>query len=207
MAAGHVRVELAPRHAALAHVDRLVGQDGDQRVEELRGLDGLVEVRGEALALGARLATAERGEEHQGQRGARRLLPDRPRQGHAVHLRHVHVEDADVEALVGLDPRERLEGRSGGPRPHPPGVEVRGEDAPVGGVVVHHEHALAAKRRLHAAQVAAGRTGRLGGRRADREAEVAAGGRSVPTSLVTSIRPPISSVSRWLIARPRPVPP
>ncbi len=28
-----------------------------------------------------------------------------------------------------------------------------------------------------------------------------------PTSLVTLIRPPISSVSRWLIASPRPVPP
>ena len=147
------------------HVDGLLGQDGGQRVEELRRLDGLVEVRGEALLLGARLAAAERGEEDQGQRRPRRVPPDRPRQGHAVHLRHVHVQDADVEALVGLDPLERLDGRCGGPRLHPPGLEMQGEDAAVGRVVVHHEDALAAERRLDAAQVAAGRERRLGGGR------------------------------------------
>ena len=162
--ARHLRVECAPRQPARRHVDGLLGQDGDQRVEELRRLDGLVEVRGEALAIGARLATAERREENQGQCPPRRVDPDRPGQGHAVHLRHVHVQDADVEALLGPDPRERLTGRCRRPRLHPPGLQMQGEDAAVGRVVVHHEHALAAERRLHAAQVALGRERRLGRR-------------------------------------------
>ena len=108
VAGGQVRIELPPRHAALGHVDRLLGQDRDQRVEELGRLDGLVEIRGEALLLGPRLAAPERGEEDEGQRGSRRVPPERPRQRHAVHLRHVHVQDAEVEALVRLDPARAL---------------------------------------------------------------------------------------------------
>ena len=156
VAAGHVRVELSPRRAALPHVHGPLGQDRGQRVEELGRLDGLVEVRGEALLLGPRLAPAERGEEDEGQLRPRRMPTDGPRQRHAVHLRHVHVEDADVEALVGPDPPERLAGRAGGADRHPPSVEMRGEDAAVRRVVVDHEDALAAEGRLDAAQVAAG---------------------------------------------------
>ena len=74
------------------------------------GLMGLWEVGREALFLGARLPAPQRGEEDQRERSAGRLLPDRPGQGDSIHLRHVHVEDREVEALTGLDPPERLAG-------------------------------------------------------------------------------------------------
>jgi hypothetical protein len=50
-------------------VDRLLGEDGDEGVEKLGGLDGLVEIGGEAGLFGPRLAAAQRGEENQRQGG------------------------------------------------------------------------------------------------------------------------------------------
>ena len=108
MTAGHLWIEFALSDAALRNVNRLVAQNRGQRVEQLRGLDGLVEVGGEALVLGTRFAAPQRGEEYQRERSAGRLLPDRPGQGDSIHLRHVHVEDREVETLAGLDPPERL---------------------------------------------------------------------------------------------------
>ena len=167
--------------AALRHVDRLLGQDRDQRVEELRRLDRLVEVRGEALAVGARLAPAERGEEDQRQRVRPTGAPGSPGRGSTPSISGMCM--SRMPTSNGSPARIHASASAGEPvarGQHAPGVEVRGEDAPVGGVVVHDEHALAAERRLHAAQVAAGRDRALGGGRADREVELAA--RSRPRS-------------------------
>src|SRR5438445_1573573 len=90
-------IELEPGRRPLVHADRLARENPDERIEQLRRLDRLRQVRREPHVLGAGLAATERGEEQQGQcrRGA--LLADRPRQGDAVHLGHVHVEDPGVE--------------------------------------------------------------------------------------------------------------
>jgi hypothetical protein len=140
----HLRIEFAPRRAPLGYVDGLIAEDGDQGVEELRGLDGLVEVGGEAGLLRPRLPTAEGGEQHQRERCRRRRLPDDLGERHPVHLRHVHIQDAQVEPLTASHPADGFARRLGDPRVHAPGLEIRGENAAVGGVVVHHEHALAA---------------------------------------------------------------
>jgi hypothetical protein len=117
----------------------------------------------------------------------------------------VHVEDRDVEALAGLDPPERLEGRFGRARPGSPQLP----------------RCVVTMRRLVAlSSTTSTRLPRRAGctplrsRRAGAGASAAAAARiakrnslPTPTSLVTLIRPPISSVSRWLIASPRPVPP
>ena len=97
MAARHLGIELEPGRRPLVHADRLARENPDERIEQLRRLDRLRQVRREPHVLGAGLAATERGEEQQGQcrRGA--LLADRPRQGDAVQLGHVHVEDPGVE--------------------------------------------------------------------------------------------------------------
>ena len=78
------------------------------------------------------------------------------------------------------------------------------EDAPVGGVVVDDQQALAAQLRL-----ALGEEGRRRGRRLDRRVRTVKW-KVAPLpapSLSTHIVPPISSLRRLLIASPRPVPP
>ena len=104
----HLGIELAPGRRPLLHAGGLTGEDPSQRVEHLRRLDRLRQVRREAHALGAGLAATERGEEEQRQRRRRPVLAGRPRQRDAVHLGHVHVEDPHVEWLAGLDPGEGL---------------------------------------------------------------------------------------------------
>jgi hypothetical protein len=69
-------------------------------------------MRREAHALRVSFAAAERGEEQERERRRRPMLADRPRQRDAVHLRHVHVQDADVEGLVGLDPAQGVARRA-----------------------------------------------------------------------------------------------
>ena len=75
----------------------------------------------------ADLAAAKRAEEHQAQPGPR--LAQLPRQRHAIHLRHVHVEDRHVVGL-GL---EHLQGPLGGLgvlHHHAPLGRLQRQDAP-----------------------------------------------------------------------------
>ena len=75
------------------------------------------------------------------------------------------------------------------------------EDAAVGGVVVHDQHAAAPCRRAGRRH---GRRRRLGCRP---KRAVKWNVLPLPTSLSTQMRPPISSTSCGEMARPRPVPP
>ena len=50
-------------------------------------------------------------------------------------------------------PFQRLAGRSERLGQHVPRLDLAGEDEPVGGVVVHDEHALALQQGLHLVQV------------------------------------------------------
>ena len=70
----------------------------DQRVVELRLANRLREVRVEQPLHGASLVPAERAEQHERQRGV--PLPDLRGQRDAVHLRHVHVDDREIEDVT-----------------------------------------------------------------------------------------------------------
>ena len=136
---------------------------------------GLCRYAAKPSLLGARLAPAERGEEHQRQRRARRVLPDRLRQRHAVHLRHVHVQDADVEGLVR--PGSTPSASAGDP-------VARGRMPQASRCAVRMRRLVALSSTTSTRLPRSGGctplrsrrvgTGRLGGGRPDREAELAA---------------------------------
>ena len=206
MARGHAR----DRAAAWPARRRVCGagvvrQQRHQRVEQLRLAQRLGQVRGEQRSSSP---TSRRPSELNSTSGSvapasrmRRASVD------AVHLRHVHVEDREVEGARRVEPvAAPRAGDSVSRGSHAPLRRLQREDAPVGGVVVDDQHALALQRRLRADEVAPRAVRQLGALGAsDRE-----DGTSSPCpgpSLSTHIVPPISSASRLLIARPRPVPP
>ena len=138
--------------AAAALRRGLAGQQSDQRIEELRLVDRLAEISVEEPFGVAGFAPAERAEEHERQRGA--APANLPGQRDAVHLRHVHVEDREVERIARLDPAQRLVRRFGVARVHAPFAALQREHAPVGGIVVDDEHALARELGLRADEIA-----------------------------------------------------
>ena len=73
-----------------------------QRIEELRLTDRFGQIRRKQRVAVARLAPAERAEQHERQR--RVFLANLARQRDAVHLRHVHVDDRDVEGVGMIEP-------------------------------------------------------------------------------------------------------
>ena len=76
-------------------------------------------------------------------------------QGEPVHLRHVHVEDRQVEPLARGEPAQRLARRLGVARRHAPLGGLQREDAAIGGVVVDHQDSLALQLGLDADEFAA----------------------------------------------------
>ena len=129
--------------------------------------------------------------------------PERRGERDAVQLRHVHVEDGEVERLSGGHPGERLARRAGRGRAHPPALEQRQDDPPVGRVVVDDEDALA--REIDQLD-GLGR----GEVRRDVRPRSSAGTCCPRRRRRRSRRPasrPSSSASRRLMASPRPVPP
>ena len=140
---GRAAASPAPRRRSAR---RLVREQADQRVEQLRLADRLGEVGGEQRVGVAGLAPAERAEQHQRQRGPARA--DAARQRDAVHLRHVHVEDREVErARPASSQRSASAGDSVSRDVHAPLAGLQREHAPVGGVVVDDQHALALRAR------------------------------------------------------------
>ena len=127
----------------------VVDEQRHERVEQLALVQGLGERRGEdAVAL---LASAERAEEHQRQRmpgGA-----DARRELAAVHARHVHVDDGQVEGIA-REHRDRARRVLAVSDTHAPLGHLQREDAPIGRVVVDDEGALSLQRRLHADEFA-----------------------------------------------------
>ena len=147
----------------------VVREQRDQRVVKMRLPDRLAQERLEQAFLGADLAPAERAE--QDKRQTRPLLADRAGERDAVHFRHVHVEDRQVERTALVEPAQRFVRRRRRARRHTPLGRLQVQHAAVGGVVVDDEQALALERRLRADELAPTRGGQLADRRHDRERE------------------------------------
>ena len=143
---------------------------------------------------------AERGEQDQRQVGMR--APDLAREREAVHVRHLHVDHGDVEAIALADPGERIRAaprkrRRASPMPWPGGSRSRGWSRcrpPRGGAGPR------------AAPLRRSRPGATGAR-PRRASSVTWNVDPLPTSLSAHSSPPISSTRRFEIARPSPVPP
>ena len=94
---------------------------------------------------------AERRHHDERDAGERRIGLDRPCQHHAVDLGHLAVEDREVVLELqiggGVQRRERLSAAADADRRHAPGGQLVVEDAAVGRVVVHDEHAASGHRR------------------------------------------------------------
>ena len=184
-------------------------QSAADRSEQLGLLDRLHQIRADSQFATARdLARLAAGSQHD-QRGAGQLAgpADLRRQGEAIHLRHVAVDQHQRERLAGrrwpVPGRPRRRGR----RPPPSACMLPAGRATSSGCGdsshCHPRPAPAAP-----LQRAPDRRRAVGVRRGRAEA-----GREVeaccprPGSLSTQMRPPISSTSRAEMARPSPVPP
>ena len=115
----------------------------------------------------------------------------------------MHVEDGDVEALPGIEQLQRLERELGGAGGMPHVARLRVRISAVGGVVIDHEDALAA-RAPGTPSMRGAWLGTSAASTCEREQE----GRTAPgLALAPTSCPPISSTRRLEIASPRPVPP
>ena len=95
--------------ACVSRASRLRADHGRDGLVQLGGLDRLRENGRElAACLAIVCSPAERRQHHQRQRVRIAIATDLARQGEAVHLRHLHVEDRDVERIAAADPFERL---------------------------------------------------------------------------------------------------
>jgi len=72
---------------------------------------------------------------------------------------HLHVKNGDVIFGPVPEPPQCFHGQSGCARVHLPQLCLAGQDAPVGGIVVHNQHALVPEYRLSVFQIGAGRRG------------------------------------------------
>jgi hypothetical protein len=182
---GHAAVDLvvlAQQHAA-RHVarrcgrrggrrrrDRLAPQHGVERRAQVRAARGLVEAhrdRAVALLLGGE-RRAGGGEQDQPGLGQRGVAPDGAGHVHPGHARHHHVQHHQPVGRAGSVGAAQLVQRGGAVlalrRDAAPGCEVVEQDAPVGGVVVHHQD-------RHVAEVRLGRARRGVRRELHRDAE------------------------------------
>ena len=170
MAGRHVRVGLRPNGDRVHGAGRRGwGDQGDQRVEELRLAERLGQKGAEQGGVGLGLAQAERAEQDQRQR--RGDVTDGPGEVAPVHLGHVHVEDRQIEGLAGPQPPQRLMRRGGIACERTPLAGLKPQDPPVRVIVVDNQDALSRDLRLLARKTARpgrGQVGRLG---PDREME------------------------------------
>jgi hypothetical protein len=75
---------------------------------------------------------------------------DALRQFKAVHFRHVHVEDGNIERSSDLIHSRAVMGDSVSRGAHAPFGGLQVEDVAVGGVIIHDEHAFVLQFRLNA---------------------------------------------------------
>ena len=71
----------------------------------------------------------------------------------AVHTRHVHVENGQIEGTAHEN-LKRLLGHFGVLNRHAPFGRLQRQDLTVGGIVIHHQDVLALQRGLSADEVA-----------------------------------------------------
>ena len=130
--------------AAFFSVDRLIGKDPGQGIEQLGWFDGLAEIRCKQIRFCIRLHCRPREVNSTSGRDLELFLALRifPGQGNAIHLRHVHIQDGQVERVAALDPLQGFFGRFAVARLHAPIVQLQGQDAAVGGIVVHDQDAF-----------------------------------------------------------------
>ncbi len=203
MARGHPGVELGFAGHARFRRDRVVRQQRHQRVEQVALAQRLRQIGGEQRPRVAGFPPPEAAEQHQRQLALG--LADAPGQIDAVHLGHVHVDDRDVEALAR--PRASAALRQVTPCPC--------------GAMPHLAVCSASTRRLVAlsstTSTRAPESAACGPTKVRRPVagRSASGTRMVKRNvdpwpgpgLCADIDPDISSASRLLMARPRPVPP
>jgi hypothetical protein len=126
------------------------------------------------------------------------MLADCCREGQAIHLRHLQVQNRQLEDLTLSYQIERI-GRGGdGIGQHPPRLGLQRKDPPVGGIVIRYEQSLAGQLLRCAAQVWL----ELARSRLPHDGNEGC----APFTWLSSHPSPISS-GGLLIARPSPVPP
>ena len=181
------------------------------RVQQLRLLDRLGQARRHAQfpALRRLPLTPRRREHHQRRPRQAGPLPDLFGQAEAVHLRHHRVQQHQRERVArrqrALHLRQRRPRALGHRRPHAPVGEHFLQDAPVGRVVVHHQHRQAPQRGQVRQAVPVRRLRRDGAWTPSRAVKWKT--LPAPTSLSTHSRPPIRDTSCTEIVSPSPVPP
>ena len=117
--------------------------------EQVGTPDRLVQVAQDARLLAGLLVGVGVGgaEHHQPRARQRRLRLDLAGELKAVHARHVHVENRDLERAAALHrlrhQRERLSPAVDTAHLHPPALQLLLQDVAIGLVVVHHQHAHA----------------------------------------------------------------
>ena len=157
----------------------------DDRVEQRRGLDRLGELLRDGVA--PALARADGGEDEHRDRWLRRATGEvahRLGQLDPVEVRHVEVEDREVEPLARARPGERLQRRPRVRGDHPPARDLGPDDPAVRLVVVDDEDAAAGE--------LLGRDGRCGhdaGRLVGAEPEVERGALALDAGAVRGQRP------------------
>ena len=120
--------------------------------EQVGTPDRLVQVTQDARLFARALVGVGVGgaEHHQPCRRQRRLRLDCAGELKAVHARHVHVENRDLERAAGLrrlrHQRERLRPAVDAAHLHVPALQLLLQDVAIGLVVVHHQHAHTVQR-------------------------------------------------------------
>ena len=136
-------------------------------------------------------------------------LADALRRGVAVHHRHLAVHQHQVDRIAARCASSACTPSAASTTSMPSDCSISSRDHAVDRVVFDDEHRAAERRRRVSRPPIAESVGSVRHRRrvdleGQREAEASS---RAPGWLSTSMRPPIASTMRWLIARPRPVPP
>src|SRR5262249_57596487 len=168
----------------------------------MREPEGLRQPRGKAgVSVGRRqrLASGRQKDEHWrvcAPRGANFSGQPDP-----VHLGHLVIEKCHVEGIPLYDPFESHGGRVCIPGEHAPSLGLQLQQKTIAGIVVDDQNALPASSGCSPWAAARSNPSTSSAMIVKWHVE------PFPGSLSAQIRPPTSSLSRLLIARPQPVPP
>ena len=149
---GHLRVGFGRLGSRAGRPLLRSTENAGHHVKQLGLLDGLGEVCRPIDLVGTCLSAAEGREHHQGQAFCVAQFADFLGQVNAVHPRHVHVHNHQIEGVSPSNPGQGLGRRAGLAGDHPPVLGLQDDDAPVGGVVVHDQQAPPGQARLLAAK-------------------------------------------------------
>ena len=121
------------------------GDGADEGIFQEQRFDGFSQATGKD---GSFRAHAHGSEQDEGEERGAGQLADFAREHDAIHAGHLHVEDGEIEGFALAHPFEGLGSAAGGAGDHAPLAGLQGEDAAVGGVIVHDEEAQVGELRL-----------------------------------------------------------